>query len=56
MKLRHNKYMKDHSNVATDMNYSVASFLSLYKAICNPKMGITRFRGPPQRLTIICIM
>ena len=33
-------------NVATGMNYGVASSLSWSKSICCPEMGIMRIRGP----------
>ena len=36
----------DRFDVATTMNYGVASFLSWSKSICNPKMGIMRKRVP----------
>ena len=36
---------KDDFNVATGINYSVASSLSWSTSICNPEMGITRIRG-----------
>ena len=41
---------KDNTDVATGMNYGVASFFSWSKATCNPKWGITRIRGPWQLL------
>ena len=37
---------KDDSNVAIVVNYGVASFLNWVESICNPKMSITRIRGP----------
>ena len=40
---------KDDYDVATSMNYVIASFSSWSESICNPKMGILRIEGP-QRL------
>ena len=39
---------KDNSDVATGVNYGVASSSSSSKSIYNPKQGIMRIRGPPK--------
>ena len=38
----------DNSDIANDVNYGVASFLSWWKSVCNPETGITRIRGPEE--------
>jgi len=38
---------KDDFDVATGVNYGVASFSGWSKSIWDPVMGITRIRGPP---------
>jgi hypothetical protein len=44
-----NKQWKiDDSDVATGMNYGVASFSSWSKSTCNPKTGLVRIRGSPK--------
>ena len=39
------KKKKDDSNVATNMNHGVVSFLSWFKSICNFGTSIMRFGG-----------
>ena len=45
------KRRKIRSNVDTNVNYGVASFLSWSKSICNSKKGITRIRRPQRLLS-----
>lgn len=40
------KKEEDNSNIATIVDYDVASFLSCSKSICNFGIGISRIRGP----------
>lgn len=37
---------KDDSDVATSVNFGVASFFSWLKSVCSPEVGTTRIRGP----------
>ena len=43
---RHKERTKDDSDVATGLNYSVASFSSSSKSLCNLEVGNTRIRRP----------
>ena len=47
------KRKKDDSNIATILNYDVASSLSWSKFICNPEMGITRVKGSQRLLSLL---
>ena len=44
---------KDDSNIATHVNYGVASFLSSSKSLCNLEMALQELEGP-QRLLPSC--
>ena len=41
---------KDDFDVATSVKYSVASFSSWSKFICNEETGITRIKGVPMNI------
>ena len=44
------KKKKGDSDVATSVNYVVASFSSWFKSRCNSEMGITRITGAPKTI------